>query len=162
MKEDFNALQEPFDIKAVPSWYPVCINGQCPRHQQCMRYQVGKRMPSSLYARLCVMPNAWQNGDCRFFEEIRLVRVARGFTTLYDRVLKHDFTPMRKELVAYFHGRRQYYWYLRGERTLLPEQQEWLRQWLLGWKYDWDFPFDSYEDTYVYLYKDILDKSTPL
>ncbi len=151
-----------FDIEAVPSWYPVCINGQCERHGRCMRYQVGLRLPSELEARLCVLPSAWQKGECRFFDEVRLVMVARGFTTLYDRVLKNDYTPMRKELVEYFHGLRQYYWHLRGERPLLPEQQEWLRQWLRGWGYDWDLPFDRYEDTYIYVYKDFKVHSDAL
>ena len=65
-------------------------------------------------------------------------------------------SAMRKELVDYFHGKRQYYWYMKGERALLPGQQDWMRQWLRGWGYEWELPFDRYEDGYIYRYNDLV------
>jgi len=148
--EDKALLREGFDFKEVPVWYPLCYNRQCPLQTQCLRYQALLYAPSDLGARLCVMPSQLRDGQCRYFAEIRLVTWARGFSRLYDRVLKADFTEMRKSLVAYFHGKRQYYWYLRGERPLSPEQQAWLKEWLRQWSYEWEFPFDSFEQAYIY------------
>ena len=143
-------LREGFDFKEVPTWYPLCYNRQCPMREHCLRYQALYYAPDDTGARLCVMPAQLRNGQCRYFAEIRLVKMARGFQRLYDRVLKPHFTPMRKSLVEHFHGKRQYYWYLRGERVLTPEEQQWLRGWLREWGYEWEFPFDSFESAYVY------------
>lgn len=117
---------------------------------------MGLHAPAEIRARLCVMPGEWKDGVCHSFEEIRLVKKAFGFSRLYDQVLKRDYTAMRKELVDYFHGKRQYYWYMKGERALLPGQQDWMRQWLRGWGYEWELPFDRYEDGYIYRYNDLV------
>ena len=53
--------------------------------------------------------------------------MASGFSHLYDKVLKADYTSMRKAITAYLHGAKQYYQYMRGERPLTPEQQDGVR-----------------------------------
>ena len=144
------SLRETFDFKEVPEWYPVCCLEECPQKDRCLRYQVVSYVPQEIGAWLCVMPGQLNDGECSFFAEIQPIVLARGFRRLFDQVEKQEATQMRKELVEFFHGKRQYYWYFRGERTLSPEQQSWMRQWLKGWGYEWDLPFDVYEEAYFF------------
>jgi hypothetical protein len=41
------------------------------------------------------------------------MKMAEGFSDLYDKVLKDDYTPMRKRLTEYLRGPKQYYQYMR-------------------------------------------------
>ena len=65
-----------------------------------------------------------RGGDCKFFKEIRLVRVAYGFTTMFKEVKNKDVAQLRKDVFGLLGGRSTYYRYHRGEYKLLPEQQE--------------------------------------
>lgn len=76
--------------------------------------------------------------------------MAVGFSHLYDRVLKQDYTAMRKSITHYLHGTKMYYEYKRGDRPLNPEQQEWIRQLVKSYGYDWEVPFDGYMETYKF------------
>lgn len=43
-----------------------------------------------------------------------------------------------------------YYEYMRGERSLSPEQQEWINNYVKSYGYDWEIPYDRYYEGYEY------------
>jgi hypothetical protein len=137
-----------FDFAAVPKRYTLCYHEGCPLHDRCMRFLAATHAPASLEVRRCVLPTAEKDGHCRWLDPIETVTMAEGFTGLYDKVLKGDYTPLRKQLTAYLHGPKQYYQYMRGERPLSPAQQQGIRRIVSSYGYDWDVPFERYIQAY--------------
>ncbi|MBQ8713453.1 MAG: hypothetical protein IJ551_11645 [Prevotella sp.] len=147
---DITPISEEFDFSTVPNYYVICTNGGCPLRQDCLRFMAGSCAPENMEAARCVMPHVQKDGRCRWYDEKRVVVNAYGFSRLYDRVLKQDFTQMRKNITRYLHGAKRYYEYKRGERALTPEQQQWIRQLVKDYGYDWEVPFDCYAEAYVF------------
>ena len=145
-------MMEDFDFSLVPEWYPLCVHSQCPRSGECMRRLVVEKAPQAVEVWPMVMPKTWQEEGCRFFAEVKKQRLVRGFSTLFDRVLKKDSAAMHQDLYDHFHGSRQAYWYMNGERALSQEDEQWLRKWLRRWGYEWEMPFDGFEDVWQFDY----------
>lgn len=145
---DIQALDNDFDYSAVPDWYTLCFNADCPLRGDCLRFLTGSHAPETLESSRCVLPHTLKSGQCRWFDKIEVVTMAAGFARLYDRVLKRDYTPMRKSITALLIGTRQYYEFKRGERGLDPGRQEAIRRIVRGFGYDWDVPFDRYYKAY--------------
>ena len=110
-------LSSEFDYSQVPSWYAICNNESCPLKQDCLRYLAGSNAPQSLEMALCVMPSMAKDGHCRLYDKKTVVVMAAGFTTLYDQVLKSDYTHMRKVITKYLHGAKMYYEYKDGAQS---------------------------------------------
>jgi|GEM_PF-623228 len=146
--KEIKALSEKFDFSEVPGWYVLCFNGGCPLHGECLRYLAGANVPESMDTAKCVLPHRGRDGQCRWFDKTTVVTMASGFSHLYDKVLKADYTGMRKAITAYLHGAKQYYQYMRGERPLTPEQQLKIRQIVSSYGYDWEVPFDRFYESY--------------
>ena len=149
-KIEINRLNTEFDFSLVPSWYAICTNGNCPFKQDCLRYLAGSNAPESLDTALCVMPHMANDGNCRLFDKKNVVVMAAGFTTLYDQVLKKDYTSMRKAITRYLHGAKMYYEYKDGKRGLNPEQQKWIRNFVSSQGYDFEVKFDRFFEAYVF------------
>lgn len=145
-----NHLDTEFDFSQVPSWYVICTNGHCPLKQDCLRYLAGSNAPEGLETALCVMPHMAKDGHCRLFDKKNVVVMAAGFTTLYDQVLKADYTNMRKTITKYLHGAKMYYEYKDGRRALNPEQQKWIRNYVSSLGYDFEVKFDRFFEAYVF------------
>ena len=145
-----NRLKTEFDFSLVPSWYAICTNDHCPLKQDCLRYLAGSNAPESLETALCVMPQMAKDGHCRLFDKKNVVVMAAGFTTLYDQVLKADYTNMRKTITKYLHGVKMYYEYKHGKRPLNQGQQQEIRQIVRDYGYSWEVQFDSYSEAYEF------------
>lgn len=137
-----------FNFESVPKNYIVCFAAECPLREQCMRYQAGLVLPAGMEKGYSIFPTACRNGQCRHFAQVREVQAARGFTTIFDRVRRNDFQPMTSELMGYLGTGGTYYRYRNGERLLMPEQQEWIRQLFSRYGYDEEVTFDSILTTY--------------
>ena len=98
--KDIISHDDEFDYSAVPSWYPLCFNTGCPLSGNCMHYFAGAHAPETLETCRCVLPHTLKNGHCRWFDKIKVMTMAVGFSHLYDNVLKSDFTSMRKTITA--------------------------------------------------------------
>ena len=110
-------LSSEFDYSQVPSWYAICHNESCSLRQDCLRYLAGSNAPQSLEMALCVMPSMAKDGHCRLYDKKTVVVMAAGFTTLYDQVLKSDYTHMCKVITKYLHGAKMYYEYKDGAQS---------------------------------------------
>lgn len=147
---EIQSLNDVFDFSDVPSWYVLCTNSLCPLRESCLRYLAGVHAPESKETATCVMPKMLKDGECRWYDKKDVVVYAVGFQHLYDRVRKMDYTSMRKTITTYLHGVKRYYEYMRGDRPLSPEQQQWIRNYVRSRGYDWDVDFDSYYEGYEY------------
>lgn len=145
---EIKPLSEKFDFSEVPGWYVICFNAGCPLHEGCLRYLAGVNVPESMDTAKCVLPHKGRDGQCRWFDKTTVVTMASGFSRLYDKVLKADYTSMRKAITAYLHGTKQYYQYMRGERPLTPGQQDGIRKIVSSYGYDWEAPFDCFYRAY--------------
>ena len=153
--KEITPVSNDFDFSRVPSWYVLCTNNDCPQKAECLRYLAGKNAPDNLEIARCVMPQTLKNGECRWFDKITIDVWAAGFTHLYDRVMKKDYTTMRKTITNYLHGARIYYEYKRGERALSPQEQQWIRNYVRSLGYEWEVEFDSYFEDYVYRHQEL-------
>lgn len=145
-----NTVSNDFDFSKVPGWYSLCTNEECPMKADCMRYLAGKHVPDDRETASCVMPKTLKNGKCRWFDKITVVVWAAGFSHLYDKVMKKDYTTMRKALTRYLHGTRIYYEYKRGEHALSPDEQSWIRDYVKSMGYEWEVEFDRYFEGYMF------------
>lgn len=149
-KKEIIPLSQTNDYSDVPSWYVLCTNGLCPFQGSCLRYQVAAWAPESMETATCVMPKVLKDGKCRWYDRRKVVVWASGFAHLYDCVMKKDYTSMRKGITSYLHGPKTYYEYMRGERPLSPEQQQWIQEFVKSFGYEWEVPFDRYFEAYEY------------
>lgn len=144
------AISQNFDFSKVPSWYVLCTNDACPLKTDCLRHLAGQHATDSLEIATCVMPRTLKNGQCRWFDKTTTEVYAAGFSHLYDQVMKKDYTTMRKTITRYLHGTRIYYEYMRGERGLTPQEQQWIKDYVKSFGYEWEVTFDRYYEDYVY------------
>jgi hypothetical protein len=136
-----------FSWKDVPSGWALCFNQSCPLHEHCLRFQAGVLAPSDLTVTRCVTPRVLTGERCKVFTSMEPTKMARGFTTIYQKVLKRDYTSLRKFMTNLLSGKRYYYEYKRGERLLSPEQQSDIRELFASFGYKDSVQFDSYEET---------------
>lgn len=134
----------------VPEGWAVCFSEVCPLRETCLRWQAGMVVPDEFTVGRCVTPKALKNGECQCFASTEKVQMARGFSTIYAKVLKDDFTPLRKQMTEMLSGKRYYYEYKRGDRPLSPLQQEKIRQLFERYGYHDSVHFDSLEEAYVF------------
>jgi len=145
-------LGNRLDFSNIPSWYVLCTNSLCPFQGKCLRFQAARYAPENVEISVCVLPRVLNEKEnkCRWFDKIQIVIMAAGFKHLYDRVMKKDYTTMRKGITEYLHGTKTYYQYMRGERHLTPEQQQWINDYVCSFGYDWKVDFDMYFESYNY------------
>ena len=132
--------------KDVPEGWALCFTQDCPLREMCLRWQAAQLAPDGLTVTRCVTPRALTGDKCKHFATMEPVRYALGFSTVYDKVRKDDFTPMRKQMTNMLSGKRYYYEYKRGDRRLTPEQQRQIRQLFTAWGYADSVRFDNYEE----------------
>lgn len=139
-----------FDFTTVkPSW-SLCFNEKCPRHTTCMRYFVGKQVPSDRTEGLTIYPNALQAGACSSFVEKRIERFAWGFRKLFPQVKRVHYATLRDSMKAYLGGHSNYYRYMRGEYMLNPKQQQWILELFGQYGYTENLLFEHYVYSYVF------------
>lgn len=148
-------INQEFDFSKVPSWYVLCTNNDCPLKDNCMRHLAATYAPETMETANCVMPKTLKNGECRWFDKIRTCVFAAGFSHLFDRVMKKDYTPMRKYITQHLHGARIYYEYKRGEHALSPKEQQWMNDFVKSMGYEWNVEFDRYFEGYVFSHQPV-------
>ena len=134
----------------VPDGWALCFNGECLRQGRCLRYRAGVLAPNDFTVSRCVTPKALVGGACPHFAPIATARYAKGFTHIYDQVLKNDYTPLRKTMTEHLQNKRYYYAYMRGERLLSPAQQQWIIDLFAQYGYTKGPFFDDFEEVYEF------------
>ena len=143
-------MDSDFNFKQVPRNWSLCYLSECPRHDECLRYQACLHAPDGRVYHRCILPSVLRRGDCQHFRPVEKVRAAVGFRNIFGKVLAKDITDMRKEMTAYLGSRATFFRYQRGDLLLLPAQQEWIQQMFRRYGYTDEVTFDGYRDMYVF------------
>jgi hypothetical protein len=132
----------------VPKGWALCFNRECEMREGCLRFKAGELAPEETTVWPCITPRALKDGECQHFASTEKVNYARGFSHIYDKVLKQDFTPLRKAMTEMLQGKRYYYEYLRGERRLSPRQQQSIHNLFAKSGYAESVCFDGFEASF--------------
>ena len=111
------------DFSQIPEWWPLCPNTQCSLATSCLRHQAFLQAPNGVATWTCLLPSVWKNEQsegpsCRFYQEAKTVRMARGFQHICSQLKRHDAPQeFRETLTEYFGGVGNYYRYRKGAST---------------------------------------------
>lgn len=135
-----------------PSWLFCFLDG-CPKAEQCIRHLSSTVIPDDKTVGFAVLPTALRplqgdRGTCTHFKQIRKIRAAYGFKTLFEDVKRKDDTPLRDQLKAYLGSHGSYYRYNNGTKLLTPEQQDRILSIFRRWGYTENLQFDHYKEVY--------------
>jgi hypothetical protein len=121
-------MKENFNYKDVPANYMHCLNSQCPRSADCLRFQVALRVDRDTTSFAVVNPAyVASRQECPFFQLDRLTRFASGMKHLFDNVPYAKAIEVRDTLCSHFE-RNTYYRIRNKSRLITPEEQAIIRQ----------------------------------
>ncbi len=113
---------------AFPATWLYCFTSGCKRRDTCVRYQSGLAIDSALTSGHAVFPTASTLDPCPHFKQLRTIRSAWGFNSLFNDVRVADAPRLRKGMKEILGGGGTYYAYHHGQRRLTPEQQAQIRR----------------------------------
>lgn len=146
-------MEKDFDFKQVPVSWALCYIKECPRKDECMRYQVQLLATDETFCRSCILPTVMRGGKpCSHFHPIKKVRVAAGFKKILAEVKEKHRAAIRLKLASYLGKGGTYYRYRNGTSMLMPEQQAWIINMLREYGYTEGIEFDSYKELYRYFW----------
>ena len=136
------------DIKKTPDWWAVCPNEKCTVAETCLRHKVCKLLTQKYKYWLCVLPQAWENTPCAYYQKTEKVTMARGFARAFKGIGdRHVRSYLRLALTGYFGSKGSYYRYKNQERDINPKMQQEIRDIVRRYKPEADDIFDkTYED----------------
>ena len=121
-------MAKKYDSSQIsPSWL-YCFNAQCPMHDSCLRFQSALEMPENKVNGPAVYPNAFKNGQCRFYRKDEKVTLATGFIVEGNPHATNMFIELRYWITKYLGGNGTYYLYRNGKKWLSPKQQNDIRR----------------------------------
>lgn len=136
------------DMRQVPPGYVYCFNGECQKHEECLRYIVGQQVDKGLTVAQTVLPTVLRLCSCPHFQKAELMRMAWGFDKLFAEVKVKDGPVLREKMRAYLGGMGTYSRYKLGRRMLTPEQQEHIIGFFRKKGYTEGLEFDHYVTVY--------------
>lgn len=143
-------MDSDFNFKQVPRNWSLCYLSECPRHDECLRYQACLHAPDGRVYHRCILPSVIRRGDCQHFRPVEKMRMALGFRNIFNNVLARDIAKMRAELMDFLGSSTTFYRYRSGEYPLSPLQQQWIRDMFRRRGYSDDIAFDSFKDVYIF------------
>lgn len=118
-------MKKQLEFKNIPWGYELCFNENCQLRDKCLHYQAYLVKPQEFLSGSAIYPEAWMNGQCRCFKEMKLVQKAWGFSQLYKNLPRHLKADARRSVANYFSsGNGPYYRYHQGDNKLTPQQQK--------------------------------------
>ncbi len=131
---------------SLPDDYPVCQHADCPMAGTCLHQES--------YAKLLVKAERLQlinptcctkDSTCAYYRSDRPVTYARGFEQFQKRMYPDQYRQFTTICINHW-SRTPYYERRRGDRSLPPNEQAFIRKALkrVGVEDDWEF--DAYEE----------------
>lgn len=129
--------------------FRVCCKESCTRKEECLRYYVWKNYTENENTIICINPLFdGLKDECQFFRQIQPIKLAYGFDkSMYDELPKKKSERLWNKIHNYF-GNAEYYRYLRGEKPLFPDQQQFLEQEFRKTGYQGEFLYLKVEEDY--------------
>ena len=106
--------------------YLCCFNEQCPRHEQCLRWEVGRYIDRSRHLARCINPRyeGADDGACAFFRDntpqVMPVGMRENF---YLDMPAYMAKAIKRRLIDH-NCRRTYYMYHNGSRPITPDYHQ--------------------------------------
>ena len=72
-------LKKAFEYGNVPSLITYCFTEPCPMKDKCIHYLSGLYKNEKTDRGDAIFPNALENGNCKYFAPLRVVKMAWGF-----------------------------------------------------------------------------------
>lgn len=141
-------LKKAMAGKGLPYGWTYCFNEQCDVKDECVRFLSTRFLSEKRHSGNAVFPSAWRNGNCQYYEKLRIAKLAWGFDHLYRNVTLKDAPTLRCRLRGYLGSKGQYYRYKLGQLLLLPKQQLEIKELFHSYGYD-DVEFDHFKETFV-------------
>ena len=143
-------MTDNFNYKEVPGNYAHCLNEQCPRASECLRFQAAQYANAKTSSFLVINPKyIASQKECSLFHPDQLVRHAVGITRLFDNLPYSKARQIKRQLQGYFE-RNLYYRIYRKERYISPEGQDFIRELFRKEGILEEPVFDEYIDTYAW------------
>ena len=116
------------DYKKIPDWWAVCPNEKCKVAETCLRHQACRSLMQKYKYWLCVLPQAWGDAPCRYYQKAEKVTMASGFSVAFKDIHdRHVSSSLRLALTGYFGSKGSYYRYKNHERSINPKMQQEIR-----------------------------------
>ncbi len=114
-------------FKDAPSGYTLCINNQCPKSSDCIRYQAYLTLPKNEKTIRVVSPSYAETNteSCAFHRPVQFKTLAYDFSKNFNNMTKIQEFSFRASGIQKF-GRSEYYRLRGGEKGITPEGQEFL------------------------------------
>ena len=139
-----------FNYKEVRGNYVHCLNAQCPRASECLRFMAAQHADAKIAAFQVVNPNfIASHEECSYFHSDQLIRYAVGITRLFNNIPYSKIRRIKGSIQAYF-GRSTYYRIYRKERYITPNEQDFVRALFLKEGIQEEPMFDEYIDTHAW------------
>lgn len=105
-----------------------CFNGNCKNANRCLRHQIIRFIPDTLWAVSVVNPaRTSPTGKCAAFMADTPVQYAVGMDHLLDQIPYLEAKRIKQRLLMTY-GKNKFYQFKRKERTFSPEDQQYIRQ----------------------------------
>lgn len=138
-------LVETFKEGKLPSRITYCFQNDCPMKDECLHYQCFSCKSADEKRGYAIFPDALHDGECEYFVQLRIVKTAWGFNSLFSDVKVKDAPVLRRKMKRYLGSKGQYYRYKLGQLRLLPEQQECIKGIFADMGYA-DVDFDNFKE----------------
>ena len=131
--------------------YTLCIKGDCPKAEVCLRYKATLMMPADVQKWNILSPTylAHMEGECPHYRSAEKVQYARGFVRMMSALTVNQAHVVKDNIVATF-GMNMYYRMRRGDRLITPTEQEAIYQMLEKQGVTARPEFDAYVEDYLW------------
>lgn len=136
----------------APDSFGLCFRTDCATVHQCLRGLAAqdindKRLILSIVNPILTDPKG--KTACRFFRPVEKIRMAFGFKKAMDKVPSGNIRHVRASLLLQM-CRRNYYYYLNGEKAIDPQLQQEIAAILIQNGLTEPVEFDRYEWHYAW------------
>ena len=135
----------------MPANWVVCMQTECPLHEDCLRYRTFEVINARHTRQQCVLPSARNDKGCRYHTPYAKVQVAWGMRTTLADIKENDATQMRPLIKELFGSHSTYYRYYNGRYPISPRRQQDIRLIFKHFGYSSDsVRFDRVEEDYFF------------
>lgn len=144
-------MRTEINPERIPYEYALCLDSECPKAGNCLRRPAAESMTEKEEYWKIVSPKRLEGmeGECPYFRSAQTVRYAKGFKNLLDCQPYNKRQEIAYDLASRF-GQRTYYRLRKGERLLLPQEQQAVLNTVKRHGGDASLPFDEYADDFLW------------
>ena len=131
--------------------YTMCLNAACPDRERCLRALLVDQIPAEQATIRVVSPAQYPaSGErCPHLRPAQKVRIAWGMSRMFDDMTRLTAPRVRSAVVGHF-GRNGFYRARRGDRPILPADQQAIKRIFLAHGIEADPVYDGFTEDYVW------------